>query len=400
MTDVLEKQNNTPTPLQSQSWPIALRGQDVFGIAKSDSGASSGKTLSYLLPALIHIKAQEPVSFGESPIAIILTPTKELAEPIEEEIKKFGESMRIRSTGVYDGMSKGTQIKGIESGTEIVIGSPDRLINLIQDECININRVSLLIIDGIDKISECNVRAICSYIRRLRTKAQTLMYSSTYTRRLRNLSNDVQSNARSIMVGIGIDGLEPNKDIRQLVEVVKESDKPAKLHDFLEKVVAAHGKVVRRFDFGRSLIFVNKKETRDYLVQELGGRGWTVAPYDSGVFRDHPGCMDPIFRAMMDIEDDFRAGKYQILILTEAASGITMPNIHYVINYDFPHNIEDYVCRIDHTRGPRGTSYSMITKDGCKCVGKLIEVLEATGQERPRELYELEIESRVRKNCM
>ena len=146
MTDVLEKQNNTPTPLQSQSWPIALRGQDVFGIAKSDSGASSGKTLSYLLPALIHINAQEPVPFGESPIVIILTPTKELAEPVEEEIKKFGESMRIRSTGVYDGMSKGTQIKGIESGTEIVIGSPELLLEaLIQDECINRERGRILI---------------------------------------------------------------------------------------------------------------------------------------------------------------------------------------------------------------------------------------------------------------
>ena len=224
---------------------------------------------------------------------------------------------------------------------------------------------------------EPQIRKICGQMRRER---QTLMYSATWPKEVRRLADDFQNNARMIMIGNGGDELVANKNIKQLVEVVQEWDKPAKFTAFMEK--AYQGKVVK------SIVFTDTKRACDYLAQELGKRGWPVAPIHG----------DKDQRQRDSVLRDFRAGRIPILIATDvAARGIDITDIEYVINYDFPQTIEDYVHRIGRTaRGDRsGTSYSLLTKEHSRCVKQLIEVLERSGQECPPEVYELENQSRA-----
>jgi len=378
LTDAFRKQNyTTPTPIQAQSWPLALRGQDVIGIART----GSGKTLGFLLPALVHIRAQAPLRKGDGPIAVVLTPTRELAQQVEEEAKKFGSAMRVRSTAVYGGAPRMAQKADLQAGTEIIIACPGRLLDFIQSGVTNMRRVSFLILDEADRMLdmgfEPQIRKICGQMRRER---QTLMYSATWPKEVRRLADDFQTQARMIMIGNGSDELVANKNIKQIVEVVQEWDKPAKFTAFMEK--AYQGKVVK------SIVFTDTKRACDYLAQELGKRGWPVAPIHG----------DKDQRQRDSVLRDFRAGRIPILIATDvAARGIDINDIEYVINYDFPQTIEDYVHRIGRTaRGEKsGTSYSLLTKEHSRCIKQLIEVMERSGQEIPQAVYELENQSRA-----
>jgi ATP-dependent RNA helicase DDX5/DBP2 len=116
-----------PTPIQSQGWPMALKGRDLIGIAET----GSGKTLAYLLPAIVHVNAQPILAPGDSPIVLVLAPTRELAVQIQQETTKFGASSKIKSTCIYGGVPKGPQVRDLQKGVEIIIATPGRLIDMI-----------------------------------------------------------------------------------------------------------------------------------------------------------------------------------------------------------------------------------------------------------------------------
>merc|ERR1719219_1804835 len=176
------------------------------------------------------------------------------------------------------------------------------------------------------------------------------------------------------MIGSNGDELVANRNIKQLVEVVQEWDKPAKFTAFMEK--AYQGKVVK------SIVFTDTKRACDYLAQELGRRGWPVAPIHG----------DKDQRQRERTLQDFRDGKIPILIATDVASrGLDISDVEYVINYDFPQSVEDYVHRIGRTaRGEKsGTAYTLITRNKAKCIPELIAVMEKAGQPVPEEVRAL-----------
>ena len=119
---------DAPSPIQAQGWPVALTGSDLIGIAET----GSGKTLAFLLPAIVHIKAQNKLQWGEGPITLVLAPTRELALQIQNEADKFGQASGVRNTCVYGGVGKGGQIRELKAGREIVIATPGRLIDLLE----------------------------------------------------------------------------------------------------------------------------------------------------------------------------------------------------------------------------------------------------------------------------
>lgn len=310
-----------------------------------------------------------------------MLPTRELAQQVEEEAKKFGAAMRVRSCAVYGGAPRMQQKRDLEAGAEIVVGCPGRLLDFIQSGVTNMRRVSFLILDEADRMLdmgfEPQIRKICGQMRRER---QTLMYSATWPKEVRRLAEDFLNMPRMITIGGEGDELVANKNILQKVEVVEEWDKPAKFTQFMEKAYA--GKVVK------SIVFTDTKRACDYLAQELGKRGWPVAPIHG----------DKDQRQRDSVLRDFRAGRIPILIATDvAARGIDITDIEYVINYDFPQTIEDYVHRIGRTaRGERsGTAYSLLTKEHSRCVRQLIEVMERSDQEVPNEVRELANSSRA-----
>lgn len=137
-----------PTAIQSQGWPMALSGRDVVGIAET----GSGKTLTYCLPAIVHINAQPLLSPGDGPIVLILAPTRELAVQIQTEITKFGKSSRIRNTCVYGGVPRGGQIRDLARGVEVCIATPGRLIDMLESGKTNLRRVTYLVLDEADRM--------------------------------------------------------------------------------------------------------------------------------------------------------------------------------------------------------------------------------------------------------
>merc|ERR1712000_780781 len=371
MSEVKQQGFTHPTAIQSQGWPMALSGRDVVGIAET----GSGKTLTYCLPAIVHINAQPLLAPGDGPIVLVLAPTRELAVQIQQEMTKFGKSSRIRNTCVYGGVPKGGQIRDLSRGVEVCIATPGRLIDMLESGKTNLRRVTYLVLDEADRMLDMGFEPqIRKIVGQMRGERQTLMYSATWPKEVRRLASDFQHEPELIMIGCSGDNLVANKNIKQIVEVVKEWDKPGKFTAFMEE--AYKGKVVK------SIVFTDTKRACDYLADELQKRGWPVAAIH--------GDKDQSQRNA--VLKDFKEGVVPILIATDvAARGIDITDIEYVINYDFPQTVEDYIHRIGRTaRGERqGTSYSLITSEHCRCIKQLIEVMERSKQEVPREVHEL-----------
>lgn len=220
MNEVKAQGFSAPTAIQSQGWPMALSGRDVVGIAET----GSGKTLTYCLPAIVHINAQPLLAPGDGPIVLVLAPTRELAVQIQQEVAKFGKSSRIRNTCVYGGVPKGPQVRDLARGVEVLIATPGRLIDMLESGKTNLRRVTYLVLDEADRMLdmgfEPQIRKILSQIRPDR---QTCMWSATWPKEVRQLASDFQNDF--IQVNIGSLELSANHNIQQIVEIMMDYDK-------------------------------------------------------------------------------------------------------------------------------------------------------------------------------
>ena len=203
---------------------MALSGRDMVGIAQT----GSGKTLSFLLPAIVHINAQPYLERGDGPIVLVLAPTRELAVQIQQEADKFGSTSGIKHTCVYGGVPKSGQIRMLNAGVEIVIATPGRLIDFLENGKTNLRRVTYLVLDEADRMLdmgfEPQLRKIVSQIRPDR---QTLMWSATWPKEIVMMARDFLR--EYIQVNIGSLELAANHMIHQEVEVIEEYDKYRRL---------------------------------------------------------------------------------------------------------------------------------------------------------------------------
>jgi len=261
MSEVKAQGFAKPTPIQSQGWPMALSGRDVVGIAET----GSGKTLTYCLPAIVHINAQPLLAPGDGPIVLVLAPTRELAVQIQQEINKFGKSSRIRNTCVYGGVPKGQQIRDLARGVEVCIATPGRLIDMLESGKTNLRRVTYLVLDEADRMLdmgfEPQIRKILSQIRPDR---QTCMWSATWPKEVRQLAADFQHDF--IQVNIGSMDLSANHRITQIVEVTTEFEKRDKMAKHLERIMDDKDNKI--------LIFTGTKRVADEITRFLRQDGW------------------------------------------------------------------------------------------------------------------------------
>lgn len=250
-----------PTAIQSQGWPMALSGRDVVGIAET----GSGKTLTYCLPAIVHINAQPLLAPGDGPIVLILAPTRELAVQIQQEISKFGRSSRIRNTCVYGGVPKGPQIRDLSRGVEVCIATPGRLIDMLEAGKTNLRRVTYLVLDEADRMLDMGFEPqIRKIIGQIRPDRQTLMWSATWPKEVRALASDFLQDF--IQVNIGSMDLAANHRITQIVEVVTDMEKRDRMIKHLEKVMENKENKI--------LIFVGTKRIADDITRFLRQDGW------------------------------------------------------------------------------------------------------------------------------
>ncbi|KUF93489.1 hypothetical protein AM588_10004427 [Phytophthora nicotianae] len=339
---------------------MALSGRDMVGI----SATGSGKTLAFLLPAIVHINAQP----GDGPIVLIIAPTRELAVQIQAECNKFGASSKIKNTCVYGGVPKGGQIADLRRGVEICICTPGRMIDMLSMGKTNLRRVTYLVLDEADRMLdmgfEPQLRKIVSQIRPDR---QTLMWSATWPKEIVALANDFLTDF--IQVTVGSLDLTANKRIKQIVEVMDDHQKYNALQDHLRDI----------YEGGRIIIFCETKRGADELSRNLRNTRYMCKAIHGNKSQEE---RDYVLR-----------GRIQILVATDVASrGLDIKDIRYVVNFDMPKNIEDYIHRIGRTAraGNKGTSISFFTaSNNSRLAGPLVKIMEEAEQEVPRELRDL-----------
>ncbi|KAF8575430.1 DEAD-domain-containing protein [Ramaria rubella] len=357
-----------PTPIQCQAWPMALSGRDLVAIAQT----GSGKTISFALPAMLHINAQPLLQPGDGPIALILAPTRELAVQIQQECTKFGSNSRIRNTAIYGGAPKGPQIRDLQRGVEIVIATPGRLIDMLESSKTNLRRVTYLVMDEADRMLDMGFEPqIRKIVGQIRPDRQTLMFSATWPKDVQKLANDFLKDF--IQVNIGSMELTANHNIKQIVEVCSDFEKRNKLIKHLDQISSENAKV---------LIFVGTKRVADDITKYLRQDGWPALAIHG----------DKEQRERDWVLGEFKAGRSPILIATDVASrGLDVKDVGYVINYDFPNNCEDYIHRIGRTgrAGQTGVSYTYFTTENARSARELVGILRESKSEIPPQLNEM-----------
>ncbi|KAE9601419.1 hypothetical protein Lal_00024110 [Lupinus albus] len=347
-----------PTAIQAQGWPMALMGRDLIGIAET----GSGKTLSYLLPAFVHISAQPRLSPGDGPVALVLAPTRELAVQIQEEALKFGARTHIRSTCIYGGAPKGPQIRDLRRGVEIVIATPGRLIDMLEAQHTNLKRVTYLVLDEADRMLDMGFEPqIRKIVGQIRPDRQTLYWSATWPREVEKLARQFLRNPYKVIIGSA--ELKANQSINQIVEIITDMEKYNRLIKLLKEMM----------DGSRILIFMETKKGCDQVTRQLRVDGWAALSIH--------GDKNQAERDWVLAE--FKSGRSPIMTATDvAARGLDVKDIKCVINYDFPTNLEDYVHRIGRTgrAGAKGTAYTFFTHSNAKFAKELIKILQDAGQ--------------------
>ena len=307
-----------PTPIQEQAIPVALKGRDVLGLAQT----GTGKTAGFMLPIL-----QRLITGPLGPVrALIVAPTRELAEQTYQTAVDLGKNTKIRSVAIYGGVSKGPQVKALNRGAEIVVACPGRLLDHVNDGSIDLSRVEVLVLDEADTMCDMgflpDIRRILTHLPKQR---QTLFFAATMPDEIRVLANDILDDPTTVQIGI----IAPAKTVSHALYPVTDALKKRLLLDMLQQTAT-----------GRVMIFTRTKHRARRLAGDLENAKYRVAALQSNLSQN---------RRLQAI-NGFRDGKYDILVATDLASrGIHVSEISHVINFDMPNTVDAYIHRIGRT---------------------------------------------------
>lgn len=368
--DVLKKHNyEKPTPIQAQAIPVVMVGRDMIGIAKT----GSGKTLAFLIPMFRHILDQPALEADEGPIAIIMTPTRELAMQIGKESRKFTKSLNLHAVCVYGGTGISEQIAELKRGAEIIVCTPGRMIDMLaanSGRVTNLKRCTYVVLDEADRMFDMGFEPqVMRILDNVRPDRQTVMFSATFPRQMEALARraltkpiEVQVGGRSVVC----------KEVEQHVIVIEEDQKFLKLLELLGFYQ----------DQGSILVFVDKQEHADMLLKDLMKASYPCMSLHGGI--------DQFDRDSTMV--DFKSGKVKLLIATSvAARGLDVKQLMLVVNYDCPNHYEDYVHRCGRTgrAGNKGSAYTFITPEQYRYSVDIIKALKLTNNPVPPELQAL-----------
>ncbi|CAB3406901.1 unnamed protein product [Caenorhabditis bovis] len=369
MMNVLKKYNYTkPTPIQTQAIPSIMSGRDVIGIAKT----GSGKTLAFLLPMFRHILDQPELEEGDGPIAVIMAPTRELAMQTWKEANKFAKVLNLRVVCVYGGVGISEQIADLKRGAEIIVCTPGRMIDMLaanSGKVTNLRRVTYLVLDEADRMFDMGFEPqVMKVVNNIRPDRQTVLFSATFPRQMEALARKILDKPVEILVG---GKSVVCSDVTQNAIITEEHQKLLKLLELLGMY----------YEQGASIVFVDKQEKADDIVNQLIKSGYTsVAPLHGGIDQfDRDSTIS-----------DFKTGVIKVLVATSvAARGLDVKNLILVVNYDCPNHYEDYVHRVGRTgrAGRKGYAYTFVLPEHQeKMAGEICRAFETAGCKAPPEL--------------
>ena len=347
-----------PTPIQEQAIPFALKGQDVLGCAQT----GTGKTAAFSIPILQLIQQKGIESKGKRPIqSLILTPTRELAAQIGESIKDYGKHLPIRYSVIFGGVGQGPQVDKLKRGVDILVATPGRLLDLMDQGYVDLSMINFFVLDEADRMLDMGfIHDIKRILPKLPKKKQTLFFSATMPKAIAELAKSILVNPRYIQV----DPVSSTADtIQQKVYHVLKTEK---------KNLIKH--IIQEGNMDMVLVFTRTKRGADRLAKILD-----KAKIPSAAIHG-----DKSQGARERALSEFKEGKKQVLVATDiAARGIDIDSLAYVINYDIPNESETYVHRIGRTgrAGASGMSISLVDiderdylKDIEKLIGKKVPV--------------------------
>ncbi|KAI4240295.1 MAG: hypothetical protein L6R40_005232 [Gallowayella cf. fulva] len=365
-----------PTPIQASTWPFLLSGRDVVGVAET----GSGKTLAFGIPCIRSVSSIPTSKKSQIPArAVIISPTRELAVQIHTQIEALCTAAnKIQSACVYGGVPKDPQRLAL-STAHIVVATPGRLLDLIEEGAANLAGVKYLVLDEADRMLEKGfeneIRKIVSTTPSTAQGCQTLMFTATWPESVRDLAATFMKNPVHIHIGENnANGeLRANTRIEQQVEVVDPRGKETRMLQIIKKYQSGKSKN------DRILVFCLYKKEATRVEGFLRSRGLRVAGIHGDLSQE---------RRMSALEG-FKSGECPLLVATDvAARGLDIPAVKLVLNVTFPLTVEDYVHRIGRTgrAGASGLAITLFTEHDKAQSGALINVLKAAGQPVPEDL--------------
>jgi len=341
-----------PTPIQIAAIPLILAGHDVIGIAQT----GTGKTAAFVLPILMKLAESkqtvtQPYNAARNrqsgsdrgPRALVVAPTRELVVQIEENVRAYAKHVSLRMATVFGGVSERPQIEALRSGVDLVVATPGRLIDLMDQRVANLSRVEFLVLDEADRMLDMGfLPPIRRIVKALPQKRQTLMFSASLSREIEQLTHQFQQSPKIVQIGRRAN---PADTVTQFAYEVPPHLKSALLLHLLGDP-----------KFDTVLVFTRTKHGADKIARRLESSGIKTGTIHSNRSQNQR------LRALKD----FKSGAVRVLVATDiAARGIDVDGISHVVNYDFPMHSEDYVHRIGRTGRAHaiGDAISFITPE-------------------------------------
>jgi ATP-dependent RNA helicase RhlE len=341
------------TPIQEAAIPVALAGQDMIGTAQT----GTGKTATFVLPILQKLLN----SPRNKTHALIVTPTRELAEQINDHIRMLSAGTQIRSASIYGGVGSDPQIKALKSGVEILVACPGRLLDLASQGFVHLDGVETLVLDEADRMFDMgflpDVRRI---VKLVPAKRQTMLFSATFPPDVEKLAAEALTNPKRIAMGIS----RPAHTVSHALYPVPRHLKTALTFEIL-----------KRTDTNSVLIFARTRHRAQTLARRLDREGYKVTSLHS----------DRTQGQRQNALNGFRSGLFQIMVATDiAARGLDVDSISHVINFDMPDTADAYIHRIGRTgRAERtGDAFTLVTPEDDEMVRELEKIMH---QSLPRE---------------
>lgn len=354
----------SPTPIQAQGIPPVMQGRDVMGLAQT----GTGKTAAFALP-ILHRLADSPRGKVK---ALIVAPTRELAEQINDSFLQLGRQTRLKCITVYGGVGVNPQIEKLKQGVDIVVACPGRLLDHLNQGTINLSHLEVLVLDEADQMFDMGfLPDIRRILKQLPAKRQTLLFSATMPPDIRALANDILRDPTTIQVG----NTAPPVTVTHALYPVPQHLKTALLLELL-----------RHTDTESVLVFTKTKHRAKRLGEQLEKAGYKSASLQGNLSQNRR-------QAALD---GFRDSTFQILVATDiAARGIDVSQVSHVINYDIPDTPEAYVHRIGRTgrAAKSGDAFTMVTAEDTVMVRTIEKKLNAQLERRTLDGFDYSVPS-------
>lgn len=355
---VAETGYTTATPIQEQAIPVALAGRDVLGIAQT----GTGKTAAFTLPLVERLASGR--ARARMPRAIVLAPTRELADQVAESFGKYAKGTKLNWVLLIGGVSMGDQVAALNKGVDVLIATPGRLLDLFERGKMLLTGVEIMVVDEADRMLDMGFIPDIERIFKLTPpRRQTLFFSATMPPEITRLTTAFLKDPTRIEVSRPAQTADT---ITQYLVRIPTSDPKAKR--------TALRALIERADVKNGIVFCNRKSEVDIVAKSLQKHGIDAAPIH--------GDLDQSYR--MKTLAAFRAGELKILVASDvAARGLDIPDVSHVFNYDVAHHADDYVHRIGRTgrAGRTGEAFMIVTPADDKSLDKVLKLIKKTPEE-------------------